>query len=283
MPKIVTYSTVTPSPTDLIPGTDVSDSNKTVNYTAQGIANLAPVPSLDAVLNVGNSSSVDVILNSELTVNKINFSTSTQTISAAGQMGWNDDEGTLDLGLKGGSVVLQIGQELVVRALNKTGAPLLESEFRVVRVTGAQGDRLSIDFADASDASLSQSTIGVVTESFDNNQQGFVTTFGIVRNINTTGSPFGESWAEGDPLYLSDSTPGHITNVEPTSPSFVVRLGYVVRVNANNGMIFVKVDSGYLLGEIHDILISAAQDGDVLIYESATGLWKNVQPTMNVL
>jgi len=283
MPKIVTYATVTASPTDIIIGTDVSDSNKTVNYTAQSIANLAPVPDLDSVLSVGNTSNVDVILDSELTVNKINLSTSTQNLSAAGQIGWNDDDGTVSVALKGGSTVIQVGQELVIRALNKTGAPLLESEFRVVRVTGAQGDRLTIDLADASNANVSESTIGIVTESFDNNQQGFVTTFGIVRNINTTGAPFSESWSEGDPLYLSDSNPGHITNIEPTSPSFVVRLGYVVRVNPNDGMIFVKVDAGYLLGEIHDILISNSQDGDVLVYENATGLWKNVQPTMNVL
>jgi len=63
---------------------------------------------------------------------------------ASGRLVWNNEDGTLDLGLKGGNVTLQIGQEQLARVVNKTGANLLESGYRAVRIRrvdegGSQG------------------------------------------------------------------------------------------------------------------------------------------------
>ena len=200
--------------------------------------------------------------------------TPTQT-AGVGVIRWNDSDGTADLGLKGGNVSLQIGQEEVVRVVNKTGANLLESQYHAVYVSGAQGQRLKVGNAIALADSSSAATIGLVTENIDLNQEGFITTNGLVRNINTTGSLQGETWNDGDLLYLSGTTAGQITNVKPIAPTHTVIIGYVVYAHAINGKIFVKVDNGYELDELHNVRIVSAANNEGLFYDSAAKLWEN--------
>lgn len=203
--------------------------------------------------------------------------TPTNIPTTEGAMYWNDADGTADLILKGGNVKLQIGQESVIRVVNKTATNinLLEANYQAVRVTGAQGQRLKVDLAQATTDNLSAETIGLVTETINNNQEGFITTSGLVRNINTTGSLQGETWADGDILYLSATTAGNVTKVKPTAPNHLVIIGYVVHAHANQGSIFVKVDNGYELDELHNVKITSAANNNVLAYNSATDIWEN--------
>jgi hypothetical protein len=87
----------------------------------------------------------------------------------------------------------------------------------------------------------------------------------------------GETWADGDSLYLSGTTFGAITNVKPSAPIHEVRIGYVEYAHAVNGKIYVKIDNGYELDELHNVLINplSLANNDVLIYESSSSLWKN--------
>jgi hypothetical protein len=204
--------------------------------------------------------------------------TPTNIPTTVGSMVWNDTDGTIDLKLKGGNVTLQIGQEQVLRAVNKTATniTLLEANYQAVRVTGAQGQRLKVDLALATNDLLSAETIGLVTETIANNQEGFITTSGLVRGVNTTGSLQSETWVDGDILYLSPTTAGNITNIKPVAPNHLIIIGYVVNAHITQGTIFVKVDNGYELNELHNVLINGSlANNDALIYESSTQLWKN--------
>ena len=58
---------------------------------------------------------------------------------AVGKVLWNDQDGTLEFQLKGGNVTLQIGEEQVIRVVNKTGADIGDGV--VVYLSGAQGQR----------------------------------------------------------------------------------------------------------------------------------------------
>jgi hypothetical protein len=202
--------------------------------------------------------------------------TPTQTFNV-GCMRWNNTDGTAEIKLKGGNVVLQVGQESVLRVVNKTATNinLLESNYQAVRLTGAQGQRLKVDLALATTDNLSAETIGLVTENINNNQEGFITTSGLVRNINTTGSLQGETWADGDILYLSPFTAGSVTKIKPTAPNHLVIVGYVVHAHANNGTIFVKVDNGYELDELHNVKIDTPLNNQGLVYNSTLQLWEN--------
>lgn len=215
--------------------------------------------------------------------NYTQFNTAATETSEVGKLKWNDVDGTLDLGLKGGNVTLQLGQELVTRVVNKTGADLLESEFRIVRVRsvsegGAQGQRLAVKLAQANNDFNSAETLGMVTETINNNQEGFITTFGQVRGINTTGAmSYGglETWVDGDMLYLSPFYAGYLTNVKPVAPNHMVVIGYVEYAHNNNGKIYVKIQNGYELDELHNVLIDDVQSDDILTYDFANSVWTN--------
>ncbi len=211
----------------------------------------------------------------ELKAGQIEFDQTPTGTAGVAVMSWNDADGTVDLGLKGGNVTLQIGQEQVTRVVNKTGSNLLESNYQVVKVDGAQGNRLKIALAQANNDANSAETLGMITENIDDNQEGFITTSGLVRNINTTGSLQGETWADGNMLYLSGTVAGQVTNIKPTAPIHTVIIGYVVRAHITQGQIYVKVDNGYELNELHDVAVGSYGSKDVLWRDTATNLWKN--------
>lgn len=210
--------------------------------------------------------------------------TPTTYTPGVGKLGWSTSDGTLEFQLLGGNVTLQIGQEQVARVVNKTDPliDLLEANYQVVKITGAQGNRLKVALAQANNDANSAETLGVVTENILGNQEGFITTSGLVKSINTTGSLQGETWLDGDMLYLSGTIAGQMTKVKPSAPIHTVILGYVVRAHATQGQIYVKVDNGYELGELHDVNTTISKttpiDADsVLLQDTAdNNLWKKL-------
>lgn len=193
----------------------------------------------------------------------------TLTAMQEARLQWNSTDGTLDLGLKGGNVTLQIGQEQLVRVLNNTGSAM--TDLQVVRITGASGQRLTVALAQADAEATSETTFAIITEPVANNQQGFATVSGLVRNVDTS------AWAEGAALYLSPTVAGGITSVKPTAPDHTVLLGWCVR-SAVDGSVFVSITNGHELNELHDVYISAVQAGDILVWDAAQNRWENSAP-----
>jgi len=230
---------------------------------------------LQNVTDLGNTTtnSIDV---AGITTDYVQLDLTAVNTNAVGKITWNDTEGTANLGLKGGNVTLQIGQEFLARVVNKTATniSLLESNYQAVRITGAVGQRPKVDLALADNDLNSATTLGLVTETIANNQEGFITTSGQVREINTTGSLQGETWVDGDTLYLSGTVAGQITNIKPTAPIHTVIIGFVEYAHAVHGKIFVKVNNGYELEELHNVSAIAPNNNEVLTYETSTSLWK---------
>lgn len=226
------------------------------------------------------STTTNAIDTAGITTDYVQLDTTATNTNAVGKIIWNDTDGTANLGLKGGNVVLQIGQEHVVRVVNKSGVNLLESNYQVVKIVGATGQRLSIDLAQADNDANSASTLALVTETINNNQEGFCTVLGQIHDINTTGSLQGETWNDGDILYLSGTTAGAITNVKPSAPIHTIILGYVEYAHAIHGKIYVKIDNGYELEELHnvqDVSYSTPVDADsLLVKDNSTSLWKRL-------
>jgi len=216
----------------------------------------------------------------ELKAGQVEFDQTPTGTTGVGVMRWNDSDGTVDLGLKGGNVTLQVGQEQVLRVVNKTGADLLESQYRAVRIRlaaegGSQGQRLAVVLAQGNNDANSTDTIGIVTETITNNLEGFICTSGIIRGINTTGSLQGETWADGDIIYLSPTIAGAITTVKPTAPNHSVILGYVIYAHNVNGKIFVKCETGYEIGELHDCYVPTPSNNDGIFWNTANLRYQN--------
>jgi len=94
-------------------------------------------------------------------------------------------------------------------------------------------------------------------------------------NISTTGL------ADGDTVFLSQ-TAGNYTKTPPADPAHLVVLGFVVKGGSGGaGSIYVKVDNGYELEELHNVSDAAKTsivDADaVLLRDSAdNNLWKRL-------
>lgn len=201
----------------------------------------------------------------------VQFDTTVTPTQAVGRLQWDAGEGTLQFGLGGGNVNLQVGMENV--ALVKNDDTVTLTDGMVVYVSGANGANLLAKRALATSDGLSATTLGVVTEAITPNGHGYVTTFGNVNGLNTT------AFTAGDVLYLSPITPGLLTNVKPVAPDHMVTIAVCTKVSAGNGQIFVRVDNGYELNELHNVLIGTAASGNTLIYDAVVGVWKNANLT----
>ena len=198
-------------------------------------------------------------------MSKAGFNLTAAQTAGVGEMVWNATDATMDLGLPGG-VTLQAGQEFLLRGLNNSGATMADTT--VVYISGAQGNRTVFSKAQANLATADK-TIGVLTQDITNNQEGFATLAGLVRGIDTS------AWAEGSELWLSAATAGLLTNIKPPAPNNAVSLGYVVRSHASLGSIYVRVAVRESIRELHDVVITAPTDGQVLVYDAATSTWVN--------
>jgi len=56
----------------------------------------------------------------------------------------------------------------------------------------------------------------------------------------------------------------------------LIVMGWVVYAHQNQGKIFVKVDNGYELEELHDVLVTGIADQDLLQWDASGPYWKNV-------
>lgn len=189
------------------------------------------------------------------------------TTAGGGLLTWDDGNGTAQLTLKGGNTTLQVGQETLARVYNDSGVSLTDGQ--VVYISGSQGNRVAVKLAKADSEATSAGTLGMVTEPIAIGAEGFITILGTVNGLNTSGLTAGAL------IYLSDSTAGAYTINKPTSPSHSVIIGYVERIHATAGSIYVKVDNGYELDELHNVVITSPTNGDLLLYNSATTTWEN--------
>lgn len=192
--------------------------------------------------------------------------TPTSTPTGIGTIYWDSANRTAALIDGDGDTMLQIGQEQRILVHNNTGSTLTDGQ--IVYVTGSTGELPSVSLANASSETTSGATIGMITESIANGADGFVTTSGIVHGLNTL------AFNEGDLLWLG-TTAGTFTATKPISPNHLVLIGYVIKKAGGNGSILVKIQNTQELEESSDVLFSGLANNDLLVYETASALWKN--------
>ncbi len=194
---------------------------------------------------------------------------------AEGLVYWDTDAKTLAVKLSGPETVLQIGQELHVRVLNKTGADILNGQ--VVYVNGQHDNRPTVALAKA-DAAATAKITGMATETIEDNTTGYITVFGLVRGLDTS------SYTAGDKIYLSAATAGAFTKTAPSFPNYVSFIGRVITSSATEGIIGVNpgVDftngvmvttlgaTGAKIGAIGTNYSEFEADGTLVAYGAAT-------------
>lgn len=139
----------------------------------------------------------------------------------------------------------------------------------IVYINGSTGTHPTIALAQADTELTSSKTIGAVVSTLNIGDVGEVIVQGTLENQNTQG------YTAGDMLWLSTTTAGGVTTTKPSAPNHAVFIGYVSRVNQNNGKIVYRILNGYELNELHNVSISSPATGQALVYNSTTELWSN--------
>jgi hypothetical protein len=195
-----------------------------------------------------------------------------------GRTYWNRDDGTMDVDQYGGTV-LQVGQELQYYAKNTSGGTIANGTPVMFTGTVGASGKLTFGLAVADGSVLADYMMGVATQNIADNEFGYITSFGLVRGFNTTGSPYGEVWADGDLLYFDPATPGTWTNVAPQAPNIDVPVAVVVNAGAGgSGSIFVRMTVAESLSRLQDVFINGTgtpEDFDILLYDAGQSRWEN--------
>jgi len=237
-------------------------------------------PELDSYLysiNISYNELIDAIrlLDGSITSNKlapqdyIDFNmTPPGTIGQQpGRLLWDSAEKTLGIGTET-ATVLQVGQETVLLVRNDTASEIPDGT--VLMFTGTLGASGRIKVAPMiADGSLpSYVIVGVATEQIPANSDGFCTVFGKIRGINTS------AYTAGSVLWCNPAIPGGLTMVQPIAPS--LKLPIAVAINStNNGTLFVRINPGSSLDDLHDIEANGAKvNGDMLAYNSTNLRWE---------
>ena len=228
-------------------------------------------------VNVTGSLTIRGKINS---VDSIKFNTSAGVTVGEGELAWNSSDGTLDLGMKGGNVTQQIGEEIFYEIRNETTSSILNGTSLYANGVTAGSGRITAAPFVADGNTREVRYLGLATENISTGVNGFVTHFGYVRGLDTRGTDPSsiavgdENWSVGDILYAHPTVAGKLTNVKPKHEIIVA---IVIIRNQTSGVLFVRPSSFGHLEDLHDVNINTGSlsTGDLLIYDSGSDYWVN--------
>lgn len=154
-----------------------------------------------------------------------------------GTFAWNVDEEAVDLVM--GDATLQVGQEFLVNVRNNSGSLIANGTPVMFAGTLGNSSRLLAAPMDGSTKDNQMKLLGFATSDIVDGQDGKVTLFGKVRHLDTTGTPYGEVWSDGEVLYIDTTVVGGLTNVEPPSDKLSMAVAVVVKAHSN-GSLYVR-------------------------------------------
>ncbi len=204
-----------------------------------------------------------------LSADTISFSLSPVGSPGTGEIAYDGATGSLSYLFDNSSVECNIGQTIHANVHNAEGSPLVKGD--VVYLSGSSGNKASVKKARNLSDSTSATTFGVCAENIGTNQNGFVICQGRLDGLNTS------MYSDGDILYLGSSY-GTTTNVKPYAPDHLVYVAVVEQSSVGNGILYIRIQNGYELNEIHDVdlITTPPTTGDVLTYNGS--LWVNQAP-----
>ena len=243
--------------------TCVVTGSATVNTVLATPAIVSPTGTVnfndDHIITTGNITANVATVDSVNNADFVQFDTSYADGSVEGRLQWNIDDGTLEVGMPGGNVTLQIGQEMLVRCRNTTGSTINNGS--VVYVSGESGNKPLIALSKA-DAKATAIVFGLATENIAHNANGYVTTTGLVRSMNTNGL------VEGDYVFLSATTAGGLETAPATAPNYKARVGYCLSTHNSEGVVYVDSSVVPLMKSLSDVYGAPSADVDFYVWST---------------
>lgn len=248
---------------------DVTNSNEYLNRNGSNtwklIANAEEFLSLSGGTVTGHTTFTSGLTASNVSVdNYINFNTNpTVPLASGGTLYFDSNENALSYKpiTNNNDVTVNIGQESLIRIYNNLGFQINNGQ--VIHITGSTSGVPTVCLAIASNGNNDKfQANGVATHDIPSGQFGFVTYFGLVRDVNLTGFSVGEQ------IYLSQSTPGGLSSFSGISYSGrISEVGHVVD-NSLSGKVFVQI-----FNELQYSNITALQQNILNGNNSSTGIF----------
>ena len=190
-------------------------------------------------------------------LNKIGFDTTADVVVSAGQIAWNNTEGTIDIGLENGSV-LQAGQENIRKVTNNSGALISDGTLVMFNGTNGASGRINVKpFTAGFDEAIK--LYGVATQAIVDGADGIITIEGKVRGIDTTGASVGEVWVDNDILYAKPNDNGRMTKIAPADNELKIVVASVIKAHHENGTLEIRFmpfnENAYYTKVQNDILL----------------------------
>lgn len=143
-----------------------------------------------------------------------------------------------------------------------------------VYVTGSDGTNVLVGRSSNVTEGVSSKTIGILAENLATNGIGYVVKEGKLGTLDTSAAG-----AVGDPVWLGvDGELIYGLANKPYAPAHLVYLGVVTKKNGSTGEIFIQVQNGFEIRELHDVGIgysASIQNDQALVYNSSASVWSN--------
>ena len=126
----------------------------------------------------------------------------------------------------------RLGQEEYLRVRNSTGATITAGT--PVIITGTYSSVAPTIAPGNAVTSTNSKVVGLATHDIENNSFGYITTHGVVRDIDTS------SFTDGDEIFLS-TVSATVTATCPVIPNYCMPIGYIIKSDATTGCILVQL------------------------------------------
>lgn len=261
--------------------TNASTDSITINSTASGSGDVVgPASATDNALVRFDSTTGKLIQNGTITqsdsgdlaaVNSIAFDTTPAgSLVSQGEMMWNADEETLDIQLN--SFAQHVGEHVLYHVKNSTGSTIAKGV--PVMFAGTNGTSGKLLIAPWNGTGPSTYFMGLTAEQLLDTEEGFVIAFGKLRGIQTNGGNYGESWADGQIIYVGTTT-GSLTKTQPAAPNPHIQVCAVVNAHASNGTLFVNPVLGSNIKDDEGVTITSLSSGQILVANNAGTVFEN--------
>ena len=221
-------------------------------------------PSGDYVTRSGDT------MTGELILPELSFNTTATTTYQEGKLRWNNEDGTLNIGLKN-DVELQVGQEQVYKIQNDNTYKIENGKVICYANSIGNSGNFRGEYCLINSGSTPLLILGIATEDIEIGEVGYVTEFGKIRGIQTDGAQYGETWIAGTILYASTTYLGGLTNVQPQAPNPAIPIAAVISTHATNGTLFARPTLNYRLEELINV------DGTPITTTGQILVWDNTR------